>query len=275
MEICLEKKIVKVKINQPGDFYKDGILHCGICGKPKQYHLQSISVNMTVPVMCDCEKRASAEEKREIKEQEKAIKVRDLRKSSMMATKFYNASFSDYKVRSGNERAYKVAVSYVQRFPEMTKQNQGLLFYGSVGTGKSFTAACIANALLEKQFSVIMTSFVKILQDIQGNSFYEADIMKALSNAALLILDDLGAERSTDYAQEIVYNVVDSRIRANKPMIITTNLRLNSMMNTEDMRYSRIYDRVLECCYPVELSGQSFRKEAANDRFEQMRRFLE
>lgn len=275
MEICLEKKIVKVKINNTEDFYKDGILHCGICGKPKQYHLHSISVNMTVPVMCDCEKKASAEEKREIQEQEKAIKIRDLRKSSMMATKFYNASFSDYKVRSGNERAYKVAVSYVQRFPEMAKQNQGLLFYGSVGTGKSFTAACIANALIEKQLSVIMTSFVKILQDIQANSFYEADIMRALSNASLLILDDLGAERSTDYAQEIVYNVVDSRIRANRPMIITTNLRLDSMMNTEDMRYSRIYDRVLECCYPVELSGQSFRKEAANERFEQMRRFLE
>lgn len=73
----------------------------------------------------------------------------------------------------------------------MKKKNQGLLFYGTVGTGKSYTAACIANELLQNCIPVIMTSFVKILQDIQGSKD-EASYIQILNSASLLIIDDLG-----------------------------------------------------------------------------------
>ena len=96
-----------------------------------------------------------------------------------------------------------------------------------------------------------------------------------LNDASLLVLDDLGAERSTDYALEKVYNVIDSRVRANRPMILTTNLTMGEMTNPQDIRYSRIYDRIFECCYPVEVTGQSFRKAAAAARFEEMRKLVE
>ena len=101
-------------------------------------------------------------------------------------------------------------------FREMEEKNQGLLLYGPVGTGKSYTAACIANALMEKEIPVVMTSFVKILQDIQMMNKGESGYLDTLNAARLLIIDDLGAERDTVYALEKVYNVIDSRIRKNR-----------------------------------------------------------
>ena len=119
-----------------------------------------------------------------------------------------------------------------------------------------------------------MTSFVKILQDIQGN-VKESDYIQILNSASLLIIDDLGAERNTDYALEKVYNVIDSRVRTNKPMILTTNLTLNEMLQCTDIRYKRVYDRIFETCYPVEMPGESFRQLEAADRFDRMKQFLE
>ena len=190
-----------------------------------------------------------------------------------MASKFRDANFSGYKVREENQEAYKLALNYVKKFREMKEKNQGLLLYGPVGTGKSFTAACIANALMEQNITVIMTSFVKILQDIGTGD--EASYIQILNSASLLIIDDLGAERNTDYALENVYNVIDSRIRTDKPMILTTNLELSEMLQTTDIRYRRVYDRIFETCYPVEMPGKSFRQIEAAQRFNDMKELLQ
>lgn len=96
-----------------------------------------------------------------------------------------------------------------------------------------------------------MTSFVKVLQVIQDNTENETEFVNRLCAARLLIIDDLGTERNTDYALEKVYNVIDSRYRTGKPLILTTNLNLQDMQMTQDIRYQRIYDRIFEMCHPV------------------------
>lgn len=80
-----------------------------------------------------------------------------------------------------------------------------------------------------------MTSFVKILQNIQKQD--EAEYIAMLNSAKLLILDDLGTGRNTDYALEKVYNIIDSCSRVSKPMVLTTNLSLDEMMDATDIRY--------------------------------------
>lgn len=188
--------------------------------------------------------------------------------------KYREVTFDKYEVREENKKVFEMAKKYADRFQDMYKKNQGLLLYGPVGTGKSFTAACIGNYLLDNAKPVIMTSFVKILQDIWEND-REAEYITILNSASLLIVDDLGTERETDYALEKVYNIIDSRVRANKPMIITSNLELNDMMECEDIRKKRIYDRILECCYPMYVGGKSFRMMKAAQRFDEMKDFLE
>ena len=149
------------------------------------------------------------------------------------------------------------------------------MFYGSVGTGKSYLAACIANELLDKGRFVMMTSFVKFFELISKGREAEEETMRAMDSASLLIIDDLGAERNTGYALEKVFNVVDNRYRLRKPMIITTNLEYNEMVMEEDLRYKRIYDRIFEVCFPVKFTGMSWRMRGSIDRAARMKKLLE
>ncbi|MGN0400004.1 MAG: ATP-binding protein [Blautia sp.] len=258
-----------------GDYVGEGgLVFCGKCRSKKQTKISFGGMEHMVRCMCKCESKAMEDRKKREEYEEQMRRINRLKEASMMDKKFRGVTFEKYEVRNENEKAFRMAKKYAEKFQDMFGKNQGLLLYGPVGTGKSFTAACIANYLLDHEKSVIMTSFVKILQDI-WESDKEAEYITILNSASLLIIDDLGTERDTDYALEKVYNIIDSRVRANKPMIITSNLELEDMMNCEDIRKKRIYDRILECCYPMYIGGKSFRMIKAAKRFDEMKDFLE
>lgn len=84
----------------------------------------------------------------------------------------------------------------------------------------------------------------------------------------LLILDDFGMERQTDYAREQVFNIIDGRYLAQKPLIVTTNLSLSELKHPKDIVEQRIFDRVLELCVPVCFDGESLRQENAKQRMQ-------
>ena len=90
----------------------------------------------------------------------------------------------------------------------------------------------------------------------------------------LHILDDFGMERGTEYGLEQVFNVIDSRYRSGKPLIVTTNLALDDLRNPEDTAHSRIYDRLLSMCVPVRFTGDNFRQETAQRKMESMKKLI-
>lgn len=258
----------------------DGLVYCGKCHTKKQSIVNIKSElfgigngDMKVPCKCKCQLEADKKSKEREEYEEQMIRLQRIKDASLMDAGYRNAKFSTYKVNEQNKKVFNLARNYCNNFEKMLADNQGLLLYGPVGTGKSYTAACIANELLNKCTSVIMTSFVKILQNIEQKS--EADYISMLNSASLLILDDLGTERNTDYALEKVYNIIDSRSRASMPMILTTNLSLNEMLEASDIRYKRIYDRILETCFPVEVPGESFRRMSAAMRYDIMSKYME
>ena len=156
------------------------------------------------------------------------------------------------------------ARAYVENWKEAYKSNIGLLLFGDVGTGKSFFAGCIANALLDQDVPVLMTNFPTILNRLTGMfSEDRADFIASFDEYDLLIIDDLGVERSTEYAMEQMFFVIDSRYRSRRPMIITTNLKLSELKNPPDLAHARIYDRILERCAPILFDGKNFREENA------------
>ena len=270
--------------NNAGDYTgSDGLLHCGKCHKPKEKILEfpgsldrdGTVRRMKVRCMCDCETAAREEMVRREKGREEMQQLQRLRDSSLIESRLRAARLSSFVKTRDNQNLYMMAHRYVEKFEDMYKKSQGILFWGTVGTGKSFTAACIANELLDRMVPVIMTSFVKILQNIQGASVDEAQYIAQLNRAKLLIIDDLGTERNTDYALEKVYNVIDSRYLSGKPLILTTNLTLPEMQEAQDTRYKRIYDRIFEMCYPFRVYGDSWRMGQAAQRFEDMRSILE
>ncbi len=145
--------------------------------------------------------------------------------------------------------------------------NLGLLFWGQSGNGKTFAAACIANALCEQMLDVRMLTLGTMLNKLPGMGLHDKEwYLASLQKCDLLIVDDFGMERRTDYAQEQIYTLINGRYLARKPMIVTTNLSLNDLKSPETITEQRIYDRVLEMCVPVCFDGESLRQDKAKEK---------
>lgn len=267
-----------------GDYLDDeGLLCCGKCHTRKQLVVPlpeglrrtETETTMTVGVPCECRKKAIEREEQLERERKEMEAVAALKKQSLMDDRLADANFENFQQTKQNSRHLRLCRRYAECFNEMMEKNQGLLFYGGVGTGKTYAAACIANYLLSRRRSVVMTSFVKLLESMMNFKEDGSVLISRLNRAKLLIIDDLGAERSTDFALEKVYNIVDSRYRAKLPVILTTNLSMDELMQATDIRYTRIYDRIFEMCYPLEFVGRSWRKTEANRRFKEFETFLE
>lgn len=150
-----------------------------------------------------------------------------------------------------------------------------MLLFGNVGTGKSYAAGCIANALIERLESVLFVGMSDVVNRMQGNFGTDRDhYMKSLMRPDLLILDDLGAARNTSFGKERVFDVVDKRLLTGKPMIVTTNIPLSVMKQATDLDDRRIFDRILEVCVPIMFDGDSFRKSTAADNLKTAARLL-
>lgn len=270
-----------------GDYYdSEGFLVCGKCHTRRQVEvnmpdLKAVpfdpkkKVRVKMPVSCRCRAERRYQEEQMLQQDKDMRAMEALKRQSLMDERLRDVSFDSFRKTNDNAYNLKLCLRYANHFDEMLTKNQGLLFYGGVGTGKTFAAACIANHLLNQRIPVIMTSFVKLLESMQGFSEDDSALIARLNRAKLLIIDDLGAERSTDYALEKVYDIVDSRYRAKLPIILTTNLSMTELKESTDIRYTRIYDRIFEMCYPMQFKGQSWRKVEAARRFDAMKNFLE
>ena len=215
----------------------DNLIHCAKCKTPRQHHVVVLGKEMVVPIRCRCQQE-----------------VHD---------KGYNPEMQK-------------AHDYVVHWSEMKAKSIGLLLWGDVGTGKSFFAGCIANALLEQGVPVLMTNFSRILNALSGLYSEEKNqYIDSLNQYSLLIIDDLGIERSTEFALEQVFNVIDSRYRSKLPLIVTTNMTLEELKNPQDLTRSRIYDRVLERCVPLRINNQNIRQRNAAESMKEARKILE
>ena len=157
----------------------------------------------------------------------------------------------------------EIAQKYVLKVEDATHDGAELwfpMFIGDVGSGKSYMAACIANSLTNQGYTVKMTNFIKIRNDIFSAADKNAYVEK-LCDYDLLILDDIGTERNTDYSLENVYWVIDERTAAEKPIIITTNLNLDKCNFDENITYKRIYDRLRKVCIPIGMENRNLRQE--------------
>lgn len=236
---------------------EDGLLHCSQCQTPCQCRVKFQGRERIVPCLCQCRKEKQEQEKRRLEEAERAIRIRQLRANGIQEKHLRDWTFA---VAQDNKFVC-MAKNYVERWKTIREQNLGLLLWGDVRTGKSFLAACIANALIEGGTPVLMTNFSKILN--QMGAMYSEEryrYIASFSNYALLIIDDLGIERNTEYALEQVYAVIDERYKSGLPVIITTNLTISELKNPTDVAHARIFSRVLEMCTPVYISGNDRRK---------------
>lgn len=245
---------------------EDGLLHCSICHQKTERIacIPSLGINRKVRCICDC-KRKEIEAHEDQKRQEELDRQRRI---CFSETNMANWNFQNDDRR--NAKLSDAMKNYAQNFTEFRRDGKGLLLYGTVGTGKTYYAACIANALIDMGFTVVLTNFTKILNQLQDFKTEKQKYIDGFNRYSLMIIDDLGVERSTEFAREQVFNIIDSRYRAGLPFIITTNLTAEEIKKPQDVSYSRIYDRILERCHPIEVSGASRRRQNVKDGFAEM-----
>lgn len=237
----------------------DGLLYCGKCHTRKQHRVHSPLHNrdMIVPILCQCELERKKKEDAERELREKQNQIR-----KMKGTCIHDRALLEYTFEKDDGTLPQLvkAKKYVESWPERKLENDGLLLWGGVGTGKTFFAACIANALIEEGVSVLMTNVSKILNKLSGlYSDEKNEFISSMMRYSLLIIDDFGIERNTEYALEQVFNIIDERYKTKLPLIITTNLSLDTLKNPEDISHQRIYDRVFSMCIPISFQGNSHR----------------
>ena len=259
---------------QPDEYFheSDRLIYCAKCHTPRQgrYTLQG-RVFMP-PIRCKCQQKLYNQEETKRKLLEKQAEIERMKASGLQDKALYDYTF-DKDNGINPEMAY--AHKYVENWEDMKANSSGLLLWGNVGTGKSFFAGCIANALLEKGVPVLMTNFSRILNTLTGMHFEDRNqFIDSLNRYSLLIIDDLGIERNSEFAVEQVFNVIDSRYRSKKPLIVTTNLTLTELNSAPDVAHRRIYDRILERCAPIRINNRNIRQVNASANLQEAKKIL-
>lgn len=258
-----------------GDYIQNDLLHCGKCHTAKQCVISApkrdevtgeiVFTPRTVTCVCKCRKE-------ELEREDDAIRIRALKAEGFDDITMERSTFKNDDLQTPEiSRAMR---NYVANFPELRKRGKGLLLYGNTGTGKTFFAGCIANALMEQKYSVLMTNLPKIINDMMSDYGGRNAYLWKLTTYDLIIIDDLGVERTTETARELVYSVIDAIYRSGKPFIITTNLDIEEIKKPADIKARRIYDRVLAQCHPIQINKVSRRREQIKAEFSDMQNLL-
>lgn len=268
----LEARAAAVIKAEEGDYIgEDGLLYCHKCNTRKQTEVNILGMIRRPMCMCKCEAAKLAAENEERERRKFEEKVKELRRVGFPEADMRDWTFANDDLT--NEKITKAAQRYAENFGELRKAGKGLLLYGNTGTGKTYAACEIANALVDKGYPVLVANFSRIMNTLQG-TFDKQAYIDGFNNFQLLVIDDLGIERDTAYAKEQVYNIIDSRYRSGLPMIITTNLSIEKIKNPEDIEKRRIYDRILERCFPIEVDGANRRRKAVREDYEDMKNLL-
>lgn len=243
---------------------------CGKCRTRKQIWQElprpdGSTFKQKVPILCNCGEEKAESEKADFKNKDFEGWVKEMRDQygiSDMTYQKFTFSADDRRTADISD----VCRRYVEKWEEMKKDNMGMLFYGAVGTGKSFYACAVVNALLAKRVPATVTNFPRLLNILQ-NAKERQKYIDHLQMYHLLVIDDLGVERDSSYAAEQVFSVIDARARSGLPLIVTTNLSMEELKKPPSMQFARIYDRILELCpIAIKMTGDSRRAGNAEAR---------
>lgn len=266
MEDVISKVIdnISERVPKPESEYigEDGLGRCAKCHHKTETEVMHPFTGEKRKVRCKCACKTDFDEFENRQAQEALERQKRIcfAETNMMNWTFENDDRQNPKISDAMQ-------NYVKNFTDFRKEGKGLLLYGTVGTGKTYYAACIANRLIDEGYSVLMTNFARLTNQMQGKFEGKQEFIDSLNRYTLLIIDDLGAERKSEFMQEQVFNIIDGRYRSGLPFIITTNLTTEEIKKPQDVGYSRIYDRILERCFPVEVAGASRRRQIVKDSF--------
>ena len=252
----------------------DGILRCTNCHGTREVTIDLPGMgSKIVPCICRCMARQRDQEIQRLKDQEAYDRIQRMRSLGFQERTLAEASFArdDRK----NPKISDALRKYAEHFAELRKDGKGLLLYGPVGTGKTYYAACVVNEVIRSGRPALLTSFPRLINQVSGADWADRQpMLDRLTDYSLVALDDLGVERQTDYTIEQMTMILDTLYRAGIPLIITTNADPSRLSKATDIRVQRIWDRILERCHPIAVTGESRRRGKGQENFRQGKEIL-
>lgn len=233
---AIEKSNEGIKKNT---YLKDGLLYCSKCNEPKQAKKIILGKEKTVGITCKCDEQQEKQRQKELQDNIFWESVKRNKEIGITDKAYLSNTFENDDNR--NPDISSLCNKYVKAFDKMKENNYGILFYGDVGTGKSFYACCIGNKLLNEGKKVLITSLGRLAK----NRLDKTTLTTDLSKFDLIIIDDLGVENDSTAT---VYNIVDDIYRFGINLIVTTNLSPEQLKNPTDLNKKRVYDRICEMC---------------------------
>lgn len=267
--------IPRIKTDE-GSYYigEDGLKHCTVCNEPIEIKIHWPWGDKTETCMCKCRTEAYHADMAALKTDETGLQI--MRYTDI--NRRLNPSISDmtFEKDNGSQPKLSFCREYAKNFPDKMKRGSGLILLGPCGTGKSFGAACILNSVLNQGYRALMISIEKIAEQAEEAGFEgKGEYFDDLMNIPLLILDDLGTARETEYMMEITNRVISDRDKSMKPLIVTTNIPYEDIKNPRTDDWARIWSRINARAIPINFSGTDKRSESAAKLRDETRKQIE
>lgn len=194
--------------------------------------------------------------------QEFSKRVERIIKNSKMSKRNLNYKFDNFVLNTSNKKVFNNLKNYSEKLVNGIEK-KGLVLVGNNGVGKTHLACSIANKLIENGIPVIYGTLINLFAELRNsydtyNNISEMEIIKLYENVELLIIDDLGKEKPSEWGLEKLFTIINSRYEKNLPVIITTNYNQNSLverlsLNGEIETAKSIISRLYEMCYLVKI----------------------
>lgn len=267
--------IPRIKTDE-GSYYigEDGLKHCTVCNEPIEIKIHWPWGDKTETCMCKCRTEAYHADMAALKTDETGLQI--MRYTDI--NRRLNPSISDmtFEKDNGSQPKLSFCREYAKNFDDKLKRGSGLILLGPCGTGKSFGAACILNSVLNQGYRALMISIEKIAEQAEEAGFEgKGEYFDDLMNIPLLILDDLGTARETEYMMEITNRVISDRDKSMKPLIVTTNIPYEDIKNPRTDDWARIWSRINARAIPINFSGTDKRSESAAKLRDETRKQIE
>lgn len=231
---------------------RDEVLErCPVCGRTTKMTMYRdfLEEPWTVSCICDCEDDTR-------KEELQARPLGEYFHNIIRDQKFKDAVFDRDDLK--NTKVTTFCKEYVINFRKIIKKRKNsLVFFGETGTGKSFFAACIGNALMDAGYTVLATTLPRLSADVKYGELNEQ--LQRLKQYQMLIIDDWGIERKTEFMDEFLQTIIDERYRQTLPIILTSNRTVDQIRWPKDDADHRIISRLAEMADFIPVHGEDRR----------------
>ncbi len=276
MVVDLKQLISNIVIDTDDKMHKQ----CKFCGKllgikdyMVLYENNFIENIATAYSRCNCEEANKIwKQYDEIIEKEKLKEfnlkqIDKLFKNNNLGKRQLNSTFKNYKITDKNKKAYENAKKYTNKLIN-GETNMGLFITGAYGVGKTYLASCIANETIKNNITVIFGTLIQLLDFIKDTykdyNTSDKEYLDLYSSIDLLIIDDLGKEKPTEWVLEKLFLIVNNRYNNYLPIVITTNYNRNQLrerlcINKNYSIVDSIISRLYEMCCGIEIKDEDHR----------------